>query len=69
MPAKKLCKTKKGHAVTPPCPPLKEQSQDYQQGQGIRDTPLVPGGTVADLMSMHMGKLILDHFEQFYVLI
>ena len=50
-PAKKSCKKFKsqaGAATTPPCPPLKEQSQDWQQGQGIRDTPLVPSGTVVD---------------------
>ena len=36
---------------TPPCGPLKEQiqrSQDWQPNQGIRGTPLVLGGTVAE---------------------
>ena len=42
---------KKVHARTPPCPPLKEQFQDWKQGQGTRDTPLVPSGTVADIKS------------------
>jgi len=37
MTAKKLCKKKKGHAVTPPCPPLKEQSQDWQPANQPRD--------------------------------
>ena len=35
----------------PPCGPLKEQiqgSQDWQPNQGIRDTPVVLAGTVAD---------------------
>ena len=46
---KKVMQEEKRSCGYPPCPPLKEQSQDCQQGQGIRDTPLVPGGTVADL--------------------
>ena len=42
---KKVLQERKGSRRKPPCPPLKGQSQDWQQGQGIRDTPLVPGGT------------------------
>ena len=45
---KKVTQEKKRSRGTPPCPPLKEQFQDWQQGQGTRDTPLVPDGTVAD---------------------
>ena len=49
IPAKKSC-TKFGKS---PCVPLREQiqgSQDWQPNQGIRDTPLVPAGTVADIL-------------------
>ncbi len=45
---KKVTQDEKGSCDKPPCPPLKEQSQDWEPGQGIRDTPLVLGGTVAD---------------------
>ena len=41
----------KNHFGKPPCGPLKEQSQgsqDWQPNQGIRDTPLVLAGMVAD---------------------
>ena len=57
MSAKKLCNQKKGHATPPsslkgkiPNPKGKRNNSksQRQQGSGIRDTPLVPGGTVAD---------------------
>ncbi len=57
----------KGHATEkrvmqePPFPPLKEQSQDWQPGQGIRDTPLVPGGTVADINNN--SKVLTNQFK------
>ena len=48
----KVMRQETGSCGTPPCPPSKQTipgSQDWEPGQGIRDTPLVPGGTVADL--------------------
>ena len=59
MPAKRCCDTKNGAARTPPCPPLKGQSQDWQQDHGIRETPLVPTGTVAD---QGLNKSMYDDF-------
>ena len=51
IPAKKSCEEPE-KSGTASCGPLKQfkdpRSQDWQPNQGIRDTPLVPGGTVAD---------------------
>ena len=39
---------KSGPIGPTPCGPLKEGSQDWQPNQGIRNTPLVLTGTLAD---------------------
>ena len=54
----------------PPCPPLKQQSQDWRlaTSTGIRDTPLVPSGTVADIaipVAFGHRHLALGPSEQF----
>ena len=49
---KKVTQDKKGsrgRRNKSPCPPLKEQIPGLATSQGIRDTPLVPSGTVADI--------------------
>ena len=51
IPAKKSCAKSRAIPGLPPVVPEKNRSKDPRTGkpnQRIRDTPLVPGGTVAD---------------------